>query len=152
MKRVVILGHDATIVAQLKVLLATHCEVVDINDSEGDTSVTHGDLTITVENGHIVVGDREYTPEEFEAVRKEGTVTATQRQRKFLALLAEPIHLKDEDMCCGEFGWPYDDNEYNVSQAHMMRKRDQHKATIRWQHVRPVKARKPQRNSTRGRR
>lgn len=151
MKRVVILGSDATMIAQLKALLATHCEVVGIEDSESRTVRNHGDMVISIENGRIVVGDREYTPEEFEALRKED-IEQQERQRKFMALLSAPIQLKAEDMACGEFGWPDDDNEYNVSQAHMMRKRDQHKATVRWQHVRPVKPKKPRRNSVRGNR
>ena len=151
MKRVVILGSDATLIAQLKALLATHCEVVDIGPSEERTASNRGDMTITIEGGRICVAGREYTAEEFEDMRRS-VQEQEEQQRRFLALLSAPIHMKAEDMWCSEFGWPDDDNEYNVSQAHMMRKRDQHKATVRWQHVRPVKPKKPRRNSVRGRR
>lgn len=152
MKRVAILGSDATMIAQLKALLATRCEVVDIKESEGRTTRECSDMTITIESGRILVGDCEYSIEDFEAARQE-ELEMRERRRRFEVLLAiPPIWQEAEDRCCGEFGWPDDDNEYNVSQAQMMRRRDQHVATIRWQHVRPVKARKPRRNSTRGRR
>lgn len=148
MKRIAIIGSDAATLARIKIILESRSdiELVDVGQVR--------DLTVTLADGRVLVGDKEYSPEEFDAWRKEAEEQNDRSMRRVLASLHGNLELELEmaDACERECGWPCDDTAYNASQANMMRRRDQHRATVKWQHVRPVKARKPRRNSVRGRR
>lgn len=148
MKRIALIGSDTATLARIKIILESRgdLELVDVGQAS--------DLTVTLVGGRVLVGDKEYSPEEYDAWRKEIEEENDRSMRRVLASLHGSLDLDLElaDACERECGWPCDDTEYNISQANMMRRRDQHRATVKWQHVRPVKARKPRRNSVRGRR
>lgn len=145
MKRIALIGSDAATLARIKIILESRgdLELVDV----GDVS----DLRVTLANGRVLVGDKDYSPEEFDAWRKEAEEQADKAMRRAIVLIGGN-HSMGAEMCEQECDWFCDEVAYNTSQANMMRRRDQHRATVKWQHVRPVKARKPRRNSVRGRR
>lgn len=148
MKRIALIGSDTEALARIKIVLESRgdIELVDV----GEVS----DLRVTLANGRVIVGDKDYSPEEFDAWRKEAEEQSDKAMRRVLVSLNGNLQLEAAmaDMCEQECDWFCDEVAYNASQANMMRRRDQHSATVKWQHVRPVKARKPRRNSTRGRR
>lgn len=148
MKRIALIGSDAATLARIKIILESRgdLELVDV----GEVS----DLRVTLVNGRVLVGDKDYSPEEFDAWRREAEEQSDKALRRVLVSLSGNLRMEARigDMCQQECDWMCDEIAYNTSQANMMRRRDQHRATVKWQHVRPVKARKPRRNSVMGRR
>ena len=148
MKRIVIIGADTATIARIKILLESRADVQLVDADK------ISDVRVTLADGRVIVGDKEYSPEDVDAWRAEAEEQRNKTTRRILASLHGNLDLEMEmaDMCAQECDWADDEVAYNTSQANMMRRRDQHSATVKWQHVRPVKARKPRRNSTRGRR
>lgn len=145
MKRIALIGSDTATLARIKIILESRADVELV---EGDQV---SDFRVTLVDGRVLVGDKDYSPEEFDAWRKEAEEHSAKSVRRMLVALSGNLDM-EMDMCEQECDWFCDEVAYNVSQANMLRRRDQHNATVKWQHVRPVKARKPRRNSTRGRR
>lgn len=147
MKRIALIGSDTATLARIKIILESQADVELV---EGDQL---SDFRITLVDGRVLVGDKDYSPEEYDAWRKEAEEQSGRSVRRILASLNGNLQMEmDVDMCQQERDWLCDEIAYNTSQANMMRRRDQHSATVKWQHVRPVKAHKPRRNSVRGRR
>lgn len=146
MKRIALIGSDTATLARIKIILESRADVELV---EGDQV---SDFRITLADGRVLVGDKDYSPEEFDAWRKEAEEQSDRSMRRVLASLSGTLDMEMSDMCSEACDWYDDEVAYNASQAQMMRQRDQHRAAVKWQHVRPVKKSKPRRNSTRGRR
>lgn len=147
MKQIAIIGSDLEAIARIKAALANRPDIEFVDEKD-----VH-DLKLSIENGRVRVGDTEYSPEEFDALRQQ-LEEEDKRVRRISLMLGTPCSHSDQlsEMCAEACDWYDDEVAYNVSLAQMMRRQDAHKATVKWQHVRPVKKAKPRRNSTRGRR
>lgn len=148
MKKIVLLGSDPELVARMRSLLAGMVEIVGIENNDPNQ------VRVVIRNGVVnIEGDTtEYTFEEIEEMKRE--FEDREALRKGMSIVSGFSAIADCHMCepCQERDWGFDERAYNLSQVNMMRRRDQHRATVQWQHVRPVKAHKAKRNSVRGRR
>ena len=89
MKRIALIGSDTATLARIKIILESRADVELV---EGDQV---SDFRVALVDGRVLVGDKDYSPEEFDAWRKEAEEHSAKSVRRMSstceARVPEPV-------------------------------------------------------------